>query len=477
MRKNQKIPGSIGFSILTVDDDPIMTATLKSYFEGVGYLVDVENDPTAAVERVRSGSYDIMLLDFLMTPVCGDQVVEEIRKFNQDLFIILLTGHKSMAPPVKTIRELDIQGYYEKSDRFDQLELLVESCAKSIRQMRLIRRYQKDLSSMVDLLPDLYRVQTNNDLCRGILQKVTGLMDTENGLIVLEEGEDLRSCVLGSGVSRYDGVTPGELLALARSGAGESAPNLLSSPLTSADQKVCGLLAVELPGVPNLYQSQLFSLFARQCSAALGNSALLARLHGNYMEMTGAMRRMVDAKDIYTRGHSDRVAYYAGLLARALGKDKAYCDRLHTAGLFHDIGKLGIPDEILLAARALTDEEFDVIRRHPQKGFDILSDISMFQDILSIVVAHHERIDGRGYPNRLKGEEIPEEARIIAIADSFDAMTSMRRYRPNMNLQQAIDQLVQGKGTQFDADMVEVFLKVLENWEDIQKETARLDTL
>ena len=129
MRRSKLIvPNHI--SILTVDDDPIITDTIQDYFRRSGYIVDTENNPRAAIERVRNGNYDILLLDFLMSPVCGDPVVAEIREFNRDLFIILLTGHKSMAPPIKTIRQLDIQGYYEKDDRFDQLELLVESCVK-----------------------------------------------------------------------------------------------------------------------------------------------------------------------------------------------------------------------------------------------------------------------------------------------------------------------------------------------------------
>ena len=144
MRKHQKVADVVSsYSILALDDDPTMTLTLQTYFQRSGYHVDTENDPYQAIERVRNGHYDILLLDFLMTPICGDQVVEQIRSFNQDLFIILLTGHKSMAPPIKTIRDLEIQGYYEKSDRFDQLELLVESCIKSIKQMRTIQNYQK----------------------------------------------------------------------------------------------------------------------------------------------------------------------------------------------------------------------------------------------------------------------------------------------------------------------------------------------
>ena len=133
-------------SILALDDDPVMTLTLQSYFQNAGYAVETCNDPEAAVEVVRNGHFDILLLDFLMTPICGDQVVERIRQFNTDLFIILLTGHKSMAPPIKTIRALDIQGYYEKSDRFDQLELLVETCVKSVQQMRTIRSQNEALT-------------------------------------------------------------------------------------------------------------------------------------------------------------------------------------------------------------------------------------------------------------------------------------------------------------------------------------------
>lgn len=156
MRKNRALAPQSDCSILAVDDDPIMTLSLQSYFQAAGYHVDVENDPVNAIQRVREGHYDILLLDFLMMPISGDQVVEQIRQFNDELYIILLTGHKSMAPPIKTIRELAIQGYYEKSDRFDQLELLVESCVKSIRQMRTIRSYQQGLDKILYVMPHIY---------------------------------------------------------------------------------------------------------------------------------------------------------------------------------------------------------------------------------------------------------------------------------------------------------------------------------
>lgn len=153
MRKNRKGAVSNEFRLLVLDDDEMITLALRSYFQGSGYQVEIESDPLKAIERVRQEHFDILLLDFLMSPICGDKVVEQIRQFNHELFIILLTGHKDLAPPVKTIRELDIQGYYEKSDKFDQLELLVESCVKSIRQMRTIRSYRDGLGEIVADMP------------------------------------------------------------------------------------------------------------------------------------------------------------------------------------------------------------------------------------------------------------------------------------------------------------------------------------
>lgn len=336
-KKSESLSAHRGISILALDDDPVMTITLQSYFQNVGFDVDVENDPEAAVERVRRGNYDILLLDFLMTPICGDQVVEQIRRFNKDLFIILLTGHKSMAPPIKTIRALDIQGYYEKSDRFDQLELLVESCVKSIEQMRIIKRQNEQLQ-----------------------------------------------------------------------------------------------------------QSTL--------------------------EIIRVLRLAVDARDIYTRGHSDRVSFYAFKISRAMGRDEEYCQRVRLAGLFHDVGKLNIPDTILLKNGALTDEEYEVIKTHSAKGSDILKEVSAFSDIAPIVRSHHERWDGRGYPDGLAGEDIPEEARIITVADAFDAMCSSRVYRQSLGVEYAAAELKKCSGSHFDGMIAGTFIKLLEHYDELNAE-------
>lgn len=491
MRQNQKQINKNALSILTLDDDPIITATIQAYFQRSGYQVDIENEPYAAIERVRTGSYDILLLDFLMSPICGDQVVEQIRRFNKDIYIILLTGHKSLAPPIKTIRALDIQGYYEKSDRFDQLELLVESCRKSIQQMKTIRSYKNGLTALVDSLPALHDLSSIEHVQRDIVETASTLLPCRRVALMLERAE-LSVSVRDSQESRFTVTTIGEdeershdkeidqLLFRARGESSILCEKKVVLPLTGDSGRLMGVLAVE-PSVDITYdQLQLLEVFARQTSSVLRNAMLHTevqnkneQLQTNYFEMIHTMRRVVDMKDPYTRGHSDRVSFYASQIARSLGKGEDYCEHVRIAGLFHDMGKISIPDGVLLKPARLTDEEFDIIKGHSASGAELLSAVSQFRGILGAVRGHHERFDGSGYPDRLKGEAIPEEARIIAVADTFDAMTSNRQYRKALTLQNACEELTRCRGTQLDGRIVDAFTTLIRTktfWQTAQEE-------
>lgn len=158
----------------------------------------------------------------------------------------------------------------------------------------------------------------------------------------------------------------------------------------------------------------------------------------------------LDARDPYTYEHSFRVALYAEMMAQELALPSAFCQRIHVAALLHDIGKIAISDRVLNRADRLNREDMFEIQRHPRSGCNILSRLPSFQDIATIVLHHHERFDGNGYPEQLAGEAIPLESRIIAVADSFDAMTSNRPYRRAMTLTAAIDEVSQHEGEQFD---------------------------
>ena len=335
MRKGIHSDENTRYKIIAVDDESGILDTLGVFLEKAGYAFTGITDPLEAIERVKTEHFDLMLLDFIMTPVHGDQVVEEIRKFNRDLYILLLSGHKDLAPPLDTIKRLDIQGYCEKSDKMDQLLLLVESGIKAISQMNIIKQINDELKDTYD------------------------------------------------------------------------------------------------------------------------------KLEQAYMESIETLRFTVEAKDPYTRGHSDRVSEYSVLIGKNLGLSDEDLKTLRLGGLFHDIGKIGVPDNILLKESKLTDDEYSEIKNHPTIGSHILSNATIFKDIIPIVKHHHERYDGNGYPGKLKGEDIPYFARISAVADAFDAMTSKRTYRNSLPLDVVKEEIEKCKGTQFDPTIADIFLDIL----------------
>lgn len=204
---------------------------------------------------------------------------------------------------------------------------------------------------------------------------------------------------------------------------------------TKSIESVCGLLGAFLENV-ELYEEQRLSFM------------------GTIRAMSGAL----DAKDRYTRGHSDRVAHVSAEISRALGYSDEAVERVRIAGIVHDVGKIGVPEAVLCKPGRLTDEEFDKIKMHPEIGFQILEGIPGLRDILPGVLHHHERVDGRGYPHGLAGDDIPELARIIAVADTFDAMSSNRAYRSKMPREVVLAEIAKCSGSQFDPRIAEAFL-------------------
>ena len=332
------------YKIIAVDDNQGMLDSLEVFTRKLGYSLVTCTDPYEAVAKVKKEHFDLMLLDFMMTPIHGDEVVEEIRKFDKQLYIILLTSHKELLPPIETIKRLSIQAYCEKGGNFDQLLLLIESAFKSIDQMKTI----KDM----------------ND---------------------------------------------------------------------------------------KLAKSQ-------------------EQLEKAYLETVEILRYTVEAKDSYTRGHSDRVSAFSVLIGEELKLFDKDIRTLKIGGLFHDIGKIGIPDTILLKKANLTVEEYNEIKKHPSIGKQIISNATIFRDIVPIVYYHHERYDGKGYPTHIKGKDIPFLARVVAVADAFDAMTSRRSYRDELDFEIVKETIRKCKGTQFDPEVADAFLRVLDNKFDKIKE-------
>jgi energy-coupling factor transport system substrate-specific component len=186
----------------------------------------------------------------------------------------------------------------------------------------------------------------------------------------------------------------------------------------------------------------------------------------NHIEMGNqtiiAIANTVDAKDERTSEHSKRVAEYSVLIAKELGKSDEECEILRKTALLHDIGKIGIPDSVLNKPGKLTEEEYEIMKSHVEKGAEILKDFTLIDHVWEGALYHHERYDGKGYTHGLKGEDIPLNARIIGIADAFDAMTANRVYRKKLDFSVVLEELKKGRGTQFDSHLVDILLDLIE---------------
>jgi putative nucleotidyltransferase with HDIG domain len=236
---------------------------------------------------------------------------------------------------------------------------------------------------------------------------------------------------------------------------------LLAIPVRFEQQTVGILLAGEKQGVePEL--SSFESLFLSACADLLSvlheNLTRFADQRALFVGTVHALSSAIDAKHRYTRGHSERVALLAREMARALGLGEATAKQYHLCGLLHDVGKIGVPEAILSKPSRLTEEEYEFIKRHPRMGYEILRDIPHLDEILPGVLHHHEAFAGRGYPDGLVGESIPLIARVLALCDTFDAMSSNRSYRASISRDAVLSEIHKCAGRQFDPDLAAVFV-------------------
>jgi HD-GYP domain-containing protein (c-di-GMP phosphodiesterase class II) len=244
------------------------------------------------------------------------------------------------------------------------------------------------------------------------------------------------------------------------------------------------LLAVNRLDKPDFDSTdvKLFTSVASECAVFIENNRLFSELKELFIGSLKALTRSIDAKDRYTRGHSERVAFISKWIAERLAEtepglvgNQEQIQKIYLAGLLHDIGKIGIDEKLLCKAGRLTTRERNRLRTHPSIGANILASIKQMRDIIPGVLYHHERIDGSGYPTGLKGDQIPLMGKIVGLADCFDAMTSERTYRNALSLEQTLAEIESRLGTQFDKKVGEVFIKsdVFRLWDLIQNNSMK----
>ncbi len=404
----------------------------------------------------------------------------------------------------------------------EMLRLLAQNFQTTLRTEEQIETVGVELARVYEELVLLHRISTNmrvtesdTNFLQLACDSLTDIVLVEGIAIVLErvvEGDRRLVVAAGSGLIDIDdsmaaalhgrltdevargreALLDSEVDAPFRYEWPASVRNIIAAPLCAKDKgesattrrgkgavSIIGLMvAVNRVDKPDFDSTdvKLFTSVASGCAVFIENGRLFNDLKELFVGSLKALTNSIDAKDQYTRGHSERVALISRWIAERVAEREPLEDdqiqKVYLAGLLHDIGKIGIDENVLRKNGKLSPEERACICRHPSIGASILRGIKQMREIVPGVLCHHERIDGRGYPDGLKGDEIPLTGKIVGLADSFDAMTSRRTYRDAMSVEHALDEIRKGLGTQFDAQIGRIFLEsdVDHLWELIQED-------
>ena len=370
------------------------------------------------------------------------------------------------------------------------LRHFADSCDELVEQRQAVKDFTSQLTDsyeMVDLLYAVGRAMDDPERpdqfvdlvcdrlieCRDFMWCAAAFFDRPEfppsiAGSVLRRGQGPSPILIGAALREYvdehstDESAPSLIIDAPQLSRGKH-PQMIIQPLFAdghaAGAIICGDRDAADPA-PSSYDTHVVESAARYLSAYLTNSSLYAAQKAMFIGTIRALSASIDAKDRYTQGHSERVAHLAKQLALASGVTPAEADRIHISGLVHDVGKIGVPEAVLCKQGRLTDEEFGLIKKHPEIGYRILEGIPLLADILPGVLHHHEKYDGSGYPHKLAGENIPKVARIMAVADTFDAMSSTRSYRAALPRTKALSEILRGAGTQFDPELAQIFVQL-----------------
>lgn len=463
--------------VLVVEDDPIVRDFCVRLLRLKGYYVLSAENGRVALETLRTQRCDLVLTDLQMPELGGIALLQEIRNYYSDLDVIVFTAYAT----VETARDalkLGAFDYLTKPVSVDDLERTVRRAI----EWRNVQREKQRLSEIV-ALHELSKTFTSTLDTATAVHEIVRLLwryfaPRALSLSLFHPEDDKLELLaqIGARVNRPAGTsialpsgTDEQKMQLAHLDlTGEESnytvTHLASLVLRTNDRPVGILRLMRTSDQPGFEPGErtLLTICASQIAASLDNSRLYRQQKEQYLQTIQAFAALIDARDPYTRGHSEQVMCYAVRMAEILDLHPQRIEHIRYAALLHDIGKIGIHDHILLKPGPLTDDEFAEMRTHPRIGADILRHIKALRHIIPMIEGHHERLDGRGYPSKLSGNQLSEEVRILSIADAYDTMTSDRAYRKALPIEQAFQELRRGRGTQWDADFVDIFITLIE---------------
>ncbi len=497
--------------ILLVDDDPRILDIVGTSLGRRGYKVSTAVSGGQALESAQERRPELIILDLGLPDMTGIQVLEKVRgAVEPDTPILFISGDSDVEARVSALAggaedfilkplqlsELHarIEGALRRCARIRTLgkrnvELAAKMATESERSSREFKRHILSMRTLLSMSNDLNRAMESEQLVKVASLTLLGELQASSMALFGVERENADKFhllgVRGFDARRFEGLVINRssnfAVLLEKEQRAQriarnpdqrwvrSLPDLRlavfehATPiLVKGTMKGVVFIGPKLSGEPYTeYEMDIITFIANSVGIGIQNAHLVTQLQTTYVSTLRSLISIIEAKDAYTRGHTERVAAYAIALANRMGVSEEDLRHIMFGALMHDIGKMGVLDEIVKKPGALTEEEWELMRAHPVVGARIVEKMEFLTGTVAIVRHHHEKWNGGGYPDGLRGRDIPFGARILTVADSFDAMTTDRPYRKALSLEEALNRLKEASGEQFDPELVEVFTRYI----------------
>jgi putative nucleotidyltransferase with HDIG domain len=477
--------------ILIVDDYPPMRQLIRGALDQSGdYEISEAEDGEEAVDQCRRDAFDLVISDVMMPGVGGMELLNRLRVMSPDTSVIMITGHPEVDLTVSAMKSgavdflkkpFNIDNLlYKVKTHLDQKQLSEEVVSGQVGFDVGVTDKTKALSIQGVIYDSFENIDGESEyIYRKMVDLAMNIVDGEECALLLfdeeagtfdikilkspdREGYERKTIPVLQGIFRQV-ADEKKALMIHSPERPEIAPSLICAPLLIRGN-IFGILCVRKKrhmGSFTIKDLHYIVSLTRRASLNLENLVLYESVYNNVLETFKSLLASIQVRDHYTEEHCVRVAALSAKIAEAMHCSSREIESVRIAAMLHDVGKIAIPDKILLKTNRLTAEEFTFIKVHTEMGYRILQPIALLDQERNILLHHHERWDGGGYPKGLSGEDIPFLTRILTVADSFDAMTNTRPYRTALEIPVAVEELEKNSGIQFDGKVVEAFLKLV----------------
>jgi putative nucleotidyltransferase with HDIG domain len=468
-------------TIVILDDEKYICNIVSEALASESYHVNAFSDPEKGLDFIKNNRVDLVLSDLIMGKHNGVEVLDQTLANHPDAIVILMTAH----PTVETAISVLKKGAYDFMVKPFKLDLLKATIRRGLSHQQ-IKRENVRLKEQVEFL----KVTNNADVDydgEEFMKLVVNSCKQEMSAsaVAMIEVNPANNDLIGwvydaDNDSDIDEVLNREHLdECIKSNSNQ--PIIYKVSVETDDKKLIKTLILQpvrarkkLYGLINILkynqfgeitpgQLNVINLLGNSAANTMANQYLYHNLQDSYIQAITGLANAIEARDAYTAGHTDRVSKLAEYTAKQMGWAGRKIKNLRMGCSLHDIGKIGVPDSILNKPGVLSEDEKNLMSSHPQVGLKIIEGIELFKPAIPYIKAHHERFDGKGYPDGLKGEDIPIEGRLLSVCDTFDAILSDRPYRKGKSLEFAVEELIGNSGHQFDPQIVNNFIVMLQS--------------